>query len=303
MAKILVTGCTGFVGAAFVKYLLSQGHSVVGMGRSAEPPTYDPQFLYLRRDVKLWANDEDQFPTDVDALVHLAWAGSGGPGRDKAELQLENIETTVAAVQLAKHVGASRFIGVGTITEDELNFNEFAPHVTPGPGYVYGLAKATAGAMSRYYASREGLSHVWVKLGNTYGLEDPTKRFFTYALDSMLENKDLDLTSGTQMYDFVYLGDAVAGLTAVALEGQASATYYLGSGEPRPLKDFLLRMAEVTGTKSELNFGTSATAGVSLPAESFSIEVLTQDTSYVPSTTFDEGVVLLMEERQEKKAV
>lgn len=301
MAKIFVTGASGFVGTALVEHLLAQGHEVTGMSRTPTALAH-PAYTHLRSDLAHWAEEAEHLPQDFDSLIHLAWAGSGGPARADVALQLKNVELTEAAVLLAQAVGARRFVGVGTITEDELAHAEFSPGVTPGPGFIYGLAKATAANVSRYVAAQAGLEHVWVKLGNTYGLKDPTQRFLSVTLRKMLHDEPLSFTAGTQAYDFVYLPDAVRGFEAVLLRGVPGRTYYLGSGQPRPLRAFLEDLAAITRTRSRLQFGGEATAGVSLPLEAFSIAQLTADTGFVPSAEFKYGVLMLMDELSEDSA-
>ena len=63
--RILITGGTGFVGAALKQFLLSQGHEVVILSRSGGDFQWDIAFGYV---------DPAAFE-GVDAIVHLAGAG------------------------------------------------------------------------------------------------------------------------------------------------------------------------------------------------------------------------------------
>ena len=63
--RILITGGTGFVGAALKQFLLSQGHEVVILSRSGGDFQWDVSYGYL---------DPAAFE-GVDAIVHLAGAG------------------------------------------------------------------------------------------------------------------------------------------------------------------------------------------------------------------------------------
>lgn len=293
MATILVTGPGGFLGAPLVAHLLTQGHEVIGLGRTAPPSGSSTSYTHLSGTVGEVTARLQSVPEDApraDVVLHLAWAGSGGPARDDSALQLLNVQEALAAVTLTSLVGASRFVGVGTITELELEQDGFS-HGAPGPGFVYGAAKRAAKDLTHYYASKAGVAHTWVHMGNTYAPGDTTGRFFISTLEKMAAGDQvINLSSGTQDFDFVFIEDALRALEAVVLEGRDNRTYYVGSGEPRPLKEFLLKMAEETQTTATLNFGAPSVGAVALPLEVFSISPLMEDTSYRPQVSFEEGV-------------
>lgn len=47
-----------------------------------------------------------------DLFYHLAWEGTRGEDRNNVEMQMRNIKYTIKAVELAKRIGAKRFIGI-----------------------------------------------------------------------------------------------------------------------------------------------------------------------------------------------
>ena len=108
MAKILVTGASGFVGRAIADDLRTRGHTVVGTVHS-RPGHAD--------DVVVDVRDPDAFgaiaPGDFDVLVHSA--GLIGPQRFDRRTRAVNIDGAVNALAFARRRRVSHFVQISTI--------------------------------------------------------------------------------------------------------------------------------------------------------------------------------------------
>lgn len=292
MAKFIVTGAGGLVGGALVEHLLHRGHEVVGLTRTPDPrqhASYQNVVGDLLQGEKLPA-----LPGYHDALIHLAWAGSMGPEREDFALQASNVTASVAAVEWAKACNAGRFVGVGTITEAEVAHPVFSLGRTPGPGYVYGLMKTTARHATRYKAAQLSLAHSWARLGNTYFPGDKTGRFLISTLEKLMAGEAVSSSEGTQPYDFVALRDALGALEALGLSAKDGGSYYIGSGHPRPLRDFLNEAAALASYPGKITFG--APAPIALAWGDFSIASLIEATGFIPRVSFAQGVREIIED-------
>jgi nucleoside-diphosphate-sugar epimerase len=75
--RLLITGCRGFIGGSFGRFAQAQGHEILGLGRTAQPPGDWPG-RYAPADVAhadLSAVIRDYRP---DALFHGAGSASVG---------------------------------------------------------------------------------------------------------------------------------------------------------------------------------------------------------------------------------
>ena len=68
----------------------------------------------------------------------------------------------------------------------------------------------------------------------------------------MLENKPCELTQGIQMWDFLYIDDAIEALYRLCTQECPNGVYNFGSGDMRQLRDYVMEMAQITHTESEL---------------------------------------------------
>ena len=67
--------------------------------------------------------------------------------------------------------------------------------------------------------------------------------------------------------------------------------YYLGSGNPKILKDYLIRIGELCGNPDAIKIGARADDGLKYDLEWFDASALIEDTGYMPRISFDQGVL------------
>jgi nucleoside-diphosphate-sugar epimerase len=108
-------------------------------------------------------------------------------------------------------------------------------------------------------------------------------------LDKIILKQDLSFTQGNQVYDFLYGRDAAIGIRLVAELG-TKKNYYLGSGNPKPLKDFIKDIIQTTSFNGNSTFGKLPFEGVDFPLSFLSIEKLVSDTGFLPKVNFSEGI-------------
>lgn len=99
------------------------------------------------------------------------------------------------------------------------------------------------------------------------------------------------------MYDFLYVTDAARAFAAIGEKGIDGKTYIIGSGKPRPLRNWLEEAMEVTGGRG--NFGEIPFSGVSLTESDFDTSELEQDTGFCCRVPFAEGISRLWHWRKE----
>jgi len=294
MSKFLITGATGFIGTALLQVLMQENVDVIAVVRTARDISRFEHFPNVRfvacdmhnyKDLPLLISEKD-----IDICIHLAWDGSTGKPRADYNLQLDNTRFTLDLVEALARMNVKRFIGAGTLAEKDVL--QYHPNDGSVPDIVstYGISKMTTHFMTKVLCINLGIEHVWCYLSNTYGVGNHTKNFINFACNLMLHGERASFTCAEQMYDFVYITDTAKALYLVSKKGKPNTAYYLGSTRPRILKEYINIIRDEIDPSIELHFGEIPFHGVPLPPEAYDCKSLIQDTGYVATVSFEEGI-------------
>lgn len=295
MGKYLVTGASGFIGTALLEKFSENGDEVIAVvrenseniGSIKNRKNFKIVFCDMKNVHRLSELIEER---NIDACVHLAWQGSTGQDRADYGLQLQNVQFSVNLVKEIQKMKIKRFVSAGTLAEmDVLNYSSL-DGATPNIVSHYGTAKIAANYMTKAECSNAGIEHIWCYISNTYGEGNQTNNFINFASKLMLSGKRAAFTSGEQMYDFVYVKDTARALMSVVKNGKKNTSYYLGSTEPRKLKEYIKIIRDTVDPSMELYMGEIPFNGVELPADAFSSGKLIKDTGYMPMHTFENTI-------------
>lgn len=120
---------------------------------------------------------------------------------------------------------------------------------------------------------------------------EKSERFLNNTLKKMIQNENIPLTHGKQLYDFIYVTDAVKEIILVAEKEEEMQNYYIGNRNLRPLKEFVIEMKEVLNSKSDLEFGKIPFNGRELDYSNINMQWF-EKWNYIPEVSFKEGILL-----------
>ena len=291
MKSAIVTGANGFLGSALVNYLAECGCSVFAIVHSRDS---DISRICSNINTRIIYCDVQDIPVNVDCeadcFFHFAWEGSAGNKRADEVVQVANIDLTCKAVRAAKQSNCRRFIFASSIMEYEYTEAD-SKGLYISPNSIYSVAKLTARKIGTLLAASLQLDFIPVIISNVYGEGENSARLINITIKKMLNGEKTSFTDGNQMYDFIYIKDAVCALTAIAEKGKPNTPYYLGSTCPKPLKHFLIEMHKSISPESEFGLGEVPFTGVSLDYyELFDIDAVKNDTGFSPRFSFSEGI-------------
>ncbi|MCM3765774.1 NAD(P)-dependent oxidoreductase [Neobacillus niacini] len=300
MKKAIVTGANGFIGSYLVKELLSLGIEVIAVVRN-ENSNIDK--LAKNDKLKIVYCDLNELPSlsqkmndrDIDVFYHFAWSGPSGNARTDETLQMQNALWTVDTVRIAKELGCKRFVGAGSIMENETMAAVYSQENQPGLAYIYGAGKLTAHCISKAVAAQIGIEHVWGTITNAYGPGELSPRFINTTIRKIINNEPLQFTSAKQNYDFIYITDVAKAFYLIGLQGKPFCNYTIGGSNAKPLREFIIEMAQTLAPEIELTFGDIPFTGINMGLEEFSTADLKRDTGFECTVSFPEGVKRTME--------
>lgn len=297
MKKAIVTGASGFIGKQLVAELLSRNVEVVAI---------DIRFndVLLNNDKVVCVNCTDKSPFDLeeslreqkaDTFFHLAWVGTSGELRADYNLQLDNVRVACDYVVLASRINCNRFIYASSITEMETYEYLQSDKPKPTGGYVYGAGKLAAHLMCETVAKLNNVEFIPVIITNIYGAGEKSARLVNTSVRKLLNGEHCSFTEGYQMYDFIYITDAITSIVEVAEKGGAFNRYYIGSGNPKPLREYLLEMRDVVAPGAELGLGDVPFSGIDIDYSQFKLKKVEEDTGYKNKISFRDGIKKTME--------
>jgi nucleoside-diphosphate-sugar epimerase len=122
------------------------------------------------------------------------------------------------------------------------------------------------------------------------GPNDDKDSFLQVTLQKIINHEELIFSSGDQFFDVLSLKDCALGYYLICNKGKPGCDYWVGSGEPRTLKEYVRRMYNLFPSGIELQFGKLIYNDIVLDKNVFSISNLTSDTGFVPTMTYEETV-------------
>lgn len=229
--SIVVTGGAGFIGRHLVARLVASGAAFGTRGepvvvldnlRRGSREALEP--LIARGDVRFVEGDVRD-PAALAAAMRgaeyvfhtAAQSNVMGSENDPEYTFTTNVVGTHNVLQAASAAGARRVV----FTSSREVYGQPAglpvPETAPlAPKNAYGGSKAAGEMFCRVAAERSGMEVVALRLANAYGAGD-TGRVIPLWLDRAARGEDLLIYGGTQVLDFIWVGDVVSALVRAAL--------------------------------------------------------------------------------------
>ena len=297
MEYVIVTGANGFIGKTLVNALLEKGYHVVALDiRYDDVLANDSRVTcvnVMNREVAALA---DEIPhQEYRCFFHLAWAGTSGPARADYAVQLNNVKLACDYIKLCSEIGCKRVVYASSINEMETYEYLQSDDIEPTGGYIYGTGKLAAHLMGETVAKLNGIEFIPVIITNIYGVGEKSARMIYTSINKLIHKEHCSFTSGYQTYDFIYITDAINSIISVAEKGKAFNRYYIGSGEPKPLREFLLEMRDIVDPEAELGLGDIPFKGVDISYSQFDLKKVERDTGYQNEVSFAEGIRMTAE--------
>lgn len=288
--KLLITGATSFIGRSFCQKALSDGHEVLAVMRpnSTRPEPKGTEVLSLSMEDY---NRLGEMAGPCDCFIHLAWDGTRGSARMDTALQQKNVTCSLDAVRSMLQAGCKRIVTAGSQAEYGPHADCITEETECRPNTEYGKWKLDFYHRVSALCEEHAAICMEPRFFSLYGPGDHPHTMVISTLQKMLANEPCPLTEGIQMWDYLHVEDACDALLKLCADPEIpGGVYNFGSGDVRLLRDYILEMARITASRSDLQFGAvpyPVTGMVSLWPE---VSKLKSIAHWSPRISFSQGV-------------
>lgn len=265
--RVLVTGCTGLLGAWLTEWLVRHGADVVGLVRDHVPRSnlYRMGLAQQMAIVQGSVEDYDLVERTVNeyeiaVMFHLAAQTIAGiANANPRSTFATNIAGTWNVLEACRRSRWTRAVVLASSDkaygdQAELPYRERTPLQGRHP---YDVSKSCADLLGQAYWASYELPVAITRCGNFYGGGDLNfNRIVPGTIRSLLDGqRPIIRSDGTLVRDYVYIKDAVRAYVQLAqkvLEGKARGEVYnFGNGLPMTVREVVERISRCMG-KEEL---------------------------------------------------
>lgn len=241
MMDYVVTGASGFVGAYLVREILKDPkHRVIALVRQntdlwrlKEITNNNLTILEVDfSDVSAILEQLQYYTPNV--LFHLAWEGVISSYRDDT-IQKNNFSILHSLLEVTKKLSIGTFVGIGSQAEYGIKNHPIAETASLNPVTLYGHEKVRAYEYTRTFCTKHNIKYIWLRLFSSYGPMDNPQWLIPYVINELLNQNTPLLTSGIQIWDYLYVED-VARAIFLSPTIENSGAFNLGSGIPVTIK-------------------------------------------------------------------
>lgn len=289
MKKVLVTGANGFIGSSLIKKMIANNIEVVAVDITFAGNRLPDSNLITKVESGVEAALAEKIPAgEYDAFYHLAWKGVNGADKADPSVQIANIQMAVDCANICKQLNVKKLLCAGTVAENAtFSLPELAK--TSG-GMMYGVAKHACRLILEDYCKNIGQQFVWMQFSNIYGVGNKTGNLVSYTLGELLAGKEATFGPALQPYDFIYVDDLIEAVYRLGANDTKKSFYYIGSGSPRILKDYLLRIGELAGCTDKVGIGIRPDDGIKYTMDMFCNKNLVETIGEYVCTSFVDGI-------------
>lgn len=291
MSKAIITGGTGFIGCALCERLLKHGYEVISIQRTKSHNHFNKCSQYREIICDLANIDNLHIENTSGALFfHFAWPNVSGVNNEKEVYgQISGITYSLKCIQLANRINCSKFIFAGSIFEYVNFINSEISYEKNNLRNVYSYAKNMADNLCNTLATKYNITYISCILSNVYG-PGKTDRFVNNLIRKMLRNESFKLSQCNQMYDFMFIDDAITAILLCAEKGSGSPHYYIGDGNIKPLHDYISIIQQIVNPNYTLQFSQLNSSSTYYSYEQFNITRVKDEFGFISRTSFHKGI-------------
>ena len=304
--KVIVTGCSGFIGFHLTSALLDKGYEVIGIDRLND--AYDVNLKKFRlskmkdhENLKFLnfnlsninSYDElEKLSNEVSAVYHMA----ARAGVRQSFLTPENYveDNTVATTNIAKFTKSNKIEKLVIASTSSIYGNSGEKLMSENkdekiqPPSVYASTKLSGEILSKIMMEDSDTNLLLPRFFTVYGPYGRPDMSILRFIHWILEEKEvLVLGDGEQMRSFTYIDDVIEALLLM-LDYNESDTFNIGSNTTVSLNEVIKTIEKYTGKKAKIKNEKRAYKDPDVVRPN--LENIANKLNWKPSTNIETGI-------------
>lgn len=312
--NILVTGGAGFIGSAFIRYLLTKVPGYKGTCLNFDLLTYagnlqnlqsienDPRYRFYQGDIRNEAFVEHLCrENEIDTIIHFAAESHVDRSILGPQAFIEtNVMGTFHLLEVVRRLPHIHFHHVSTdevygCLGDEGFFTENTPY---SPNSPYSASKAASDHLVRAYTTTYKISTCISNCSNNYGPYQFPEKLIPLMIMNCMNKKSLPVYGkGTNVRDWLFVDDHAKALWMLLNNGKKGETYNIGGEEEWRnidlIHEIIKILAKITGTSSE-QYTQLLTYVTDRPGHDFRYAIdctkIKKEIGWTPDHNFEQGI-------------
>lgn len=286
---ILLTGSTGFLGSYLLKAFVNNGDKVIAIKRSTSNIYRIEEYL---NQIVLYDIDKTELSDifenhKIDIVINTV-TNYGRKDTKISSIVDTNLIFSLKLLEESVNNNVKAFINTDTLLERNIN--------------AYALSKAQLVDWMQFLSTHNS-KMINVRIEHMYGTLDDENKFIYWLINQLKHNvENIDLTSGVQKRDFIYIDDIVSAYETIIQNIDRFSNYEefeLGSGNSVEVKEFVKQIVKELNVKqtitTKLNFG----AVVYRANENMKMEAnitKLQNLGWKPKVSIEDGIKKIIKE-------
>lgn len=298
MKKVLLTGGTGFIGYHLIKELHKRNIEFWAICRPGNSEAERIKGIKGAHIISCDLKDISRLPEiceerEFDAFFHLAWNGASGELRLDENVQMENVKCVVDCVKVAKELQCKKVIFAGTVCEKQVESIGEIDKFSNSSNYL--IAKKYAHVMAQNIAKKIQQEIVWCNFYHPIGVFNKKNQIVASVIKKLLEGNKIALGDGKSLFDVIDVSDLVNAFCIMADTSLSKDTYFVGSGNPRLLKDYLETVKEIVNPQMKLGWEELDLVNLPMEEDWLDISEFSNETGFKVKVRFEDSIKQMRE--------
>ncbi|MCF8295969.1 MAG: dTDP-glucose 4,6-dehydratase [Saprospiraceae bacterium] len=248
-SKLLITGCCGFIGSNFIKFVLSNTEyhvinidslTYAGNLENLTDIADDPRYTFIKADItdkEVLRQIGDKY-TEIDYIINFAAESHVDRSIiEPNQFVLTNVVGTQNMLNLALELGVKKYVQIST---DEVYgalgaTGKFVETMPLEPSSPYSASKASADLLVMAYHKTFQLPVNITRCSNNYGPYQFPEKLIPLMINNARQDIPLPVYgTGMNVRDWIYVDDHCRGILMTLEHGKNGEVYNFGGNAEKP---------------------------------------------------------------------